>query len=82
MFAVRDVAVDLEQVATLFRKLDTPSLREKLQAVKAGLELEKTMHDTLAARGSGSPALPKNVKAWKQFQRMVRSAIPLVDPTA
>lgn len=76
LFAIRDVPVDLEQVAVLFRNLETASLRAKLQAVKAGLDVEKTMHDTIAARGGGSPTLPSNVKAWEQFQKMVRSAIP------
>ncbi len=60
----------LQPLLTWLQARDPPFTIEQMPT-----DLEQNYAGKIA-RGSGSPTLPRNVKTWNQFQKMVRAAIP------
>lgn len=67
---------DMAEVRRLFESLERPSLVQKLQAVRAGVDDPKILHDVMSVKAAGSPSSAQNQREWARFKDQVRRAIP------
>lgn len=77
LFAIGSEPVNRAEIREKLATYSAKAERELLQRVRASVDRGDEYVDALSRRGLGSPKLPRNLKAWAKFQKIVDDVIPL-----
>jgi hypothetical protein len=77
LFAIREQAIEADEVSSMLGSLASPKLRLAIDRVSKLLESPVLYRDSLSRWGLGSPELPRNRAEWASFKQRALALLNL-----